>query len=55
LSTSGTPQFTAEQMKVADINDDGSINALDASLVLAYYAHTSTGGKDSLKDFINRQ
>ena len=40
-------------MKAADVNDDGEVNAIDASLVLAYYAHISTGGTLSLKDFIS--
>jgi hypothetical protein len=39
-------------MKAADVNDDGEVNAIDASLALAYYAHISTGGTLSLKDFI---
>ena len=40
-------------MKAADVNDDGEVIAIDASLVLAYYAHISTGGTSSLKDFIS--
>ena len=53
IATNGTTNFTEEQMKAADVNDDGEVNAIDASLVLAYYAHISTGGTLSLKDFIS--
>ena len=43
----------SSMMKAADVNDDGEVNAIDASLVLAYYAHISIGGTLSLKDFIS--
>ena len=43
----------SSMMQAADVNDDGEVNAIDASLVLAYYAHISTGGTLSLKDFIS--
>ena len=43
----------SSMMKAADVNDDGEVNAIDASLVLAYYAHISAGGTLSLKDFIS--
>jgi hypothetical protein len=39
-------------MKVADINDDGAVNASDASIVLSYYAYISTGGELSLEEYI---
>ena len=52
IATNGTPNFTEAQMKAADINGDGEVNAIDASLALAYYAHISTGGTLSLKNFI---
>ena len=45
--------FDSVMMKAADVNNDGEVNAIDASLVLAYYAHISTGGTLSLKDFIS--
>ncbi|MBR6647356.1 MAG: glycoside hydrolase family 3, partial [Clostridia bacterium] len=51
-STGNTATFTLKQNDAADINGDKEINAIDASLVLAYYAHTSTGGTLSIEDFI---
>jgi len=35
-----------------DVNGDGEINAADASLILAYYAYSSSGGKESFDVFI---
>ena len=52
IATNGNPIFSEAQMKAADINNDGEVNAIDASLVLAYYAHISIGGSLSIKDFI---
>lgn len=34
-----------------DVNGDGFIDAADASMILAYYAHTSTGGTLSFDEF----
>lgn len=35
-----------------DVNNDGFINAVDASQILAYYAYTSTGGHLDFMDFL---
>ena len=35
-----------------DVNNDGFINAVDASQILAYYAYTSTGGQLDFMDFL---
>lgn len=35
-----------------DVNNDGFINAVDASQILAYYAYTSTGGRLDFMDFL---
>lgn len=35
-----------------DVNNDGFINAVDASQILAYYAYTSTGGHLDFMDFV---
>ncbi|MBO7474095.1 MAG: hypothetical protein J6U00_08880, partial [Ruminococcus sp.] len=32
------------QQLAADVNNDGMINAVDASIILSYYAYTSTAG-----------
>ena len=38
---------------IADVNNDGFIDAADASCILQYYAYIQTGGKDSFPDFMN--
>ncbi len=53
IATNGTRKFTEEQLKFADVNGDGDVNAIDASWVLGYYAYISTGGTMSLKDYIS--
>ena len=35
-----------------DVNNDGFINAVDASQILSYYAYTSTGGQLDFMDFL---
>ena len=42
------------QLTVADANSDGNVNALDASLILSYYAYKATGGSDSFDTFLNK-
>ena len=39
-------------VKSADVNNDGKIDASDASDILNYYAYISTGGELSFEDFI---
>lgn len=53
LSTDKDLKATDEQLKHYDTNADGVIDASDASNILAYYSYVSTGGKFSLKDFLN--
>lgn len=53
LSTDKDLKATDEQLKHYDTNADGVIDASDASNILAYYSYVSTGGKCSLKDFLN--
>ena len=36
---------------IGDANKDGIIDGRDATLILSYYAHTSTGGKMSLDEY----
>ena len=38
-----------------DMNDDGFVDARDASLLLTYYAKTSVGYTGTLDDFIQEQ
>lgn len=37
-----------------DVNSDGSIDASDASFILAYYAYTMTGGKGTIDEFMKK-
>ncbi len=54
LSVLGISRLSAAQELVADVNEDDVIDASDASAVLAYYSFISTGGDDSLEDFIKK-
>lgn len=44
--------FNAEQSKAADLNSDGAVDALDASLILSYYAYKATGGNQSITEYL---
>lgn len=52
-----SPQFSRAAVKFGDINNDGYIDASDASLILAYYAYASTtsGTPLSLEAYIARE
>lgn len=41
-STNQNGDFTEAQKKAADLDNNGDINAVDASYILSYYAYTST-------------
>ena len=45
--------LTIEQEAVADVNDDGSINASDAAVVLIYAAAIGAGQDVKLTDFVH--
>ncbi|MDE6501637.1 MAG: leucine-rich repeat protein [Ruminococcus sp.] len=47
-----TFQTVGSKLKKGDINGDGMINAVDATWILRYYSHLSTGGTMSLDEFI---
>lgn len=44
--------LTSVSLERGDVNNDGFINAVDASQILAYYAYTSTGGQLDFMDFL---
>lgn len=44
--------LTSVSLERGDVNNDGFINAVDASQILAYYAYTSTGGHLDFMDFV---
>lgn len=44
--------LTSVSLERGDVNNDGFINAVDASQILAYYAYTSTGGHLDFMDFL---
>ena len=46
-------EMTDAQKLAADVNKDSKIDSIDASCVLSYYSHLSTGGKLSLESFLN--
>lgn len=46
--------FAEGHLQAGDVNSDGSLNAVDASLVLAEYALTSTGSSGKFKGDQNR-
>ena len=45
-------KFLLIMKQSADINRDGMIDAVDASIILQYYAYISTKGTDSIEQFI---
>ena len=53
IATGGKSTFTAEQAKAADVDGDGKYDSIDASIILAYYAYTSTGGTGTLEEYLN--
>ena len=48
ISTNKDGGFDDNQKAAADVNHDGSINAVDASSILAYYAYVSTAKEEVL-------
>lgn len=54
LTIYGFSRINAAQELAADVNCDDSIDSVDASVVLAYYGYVSTGGNDSLENFIKK-
>lgn len=56
ISTNKNGGYTEEQKVAADVNHDGSINAVDASNILSYYAYVSTTKETpmSMEEFIKK-
>ncbi len=46
VTTSAITKLPVMVRKSGDVDNDGMINAVDASVILSYYASTSTGGND---------
>ena len=42
-----------DQISTGDINGDGYTDAVDASLILSYYAYVSTNGNQTLRGYLN--
>ena len=42
-----------DQMSTGDINGDGYTDAVDASIILGYYAYISTDGNVTLRSYVN--
>ena len=42
-----------DQISTGDINGDGYTDAVDASLILSYYAYVSTSGNQTLRGYLN--
>ena len=49
VSSGGTSSL---DIKISDVNGDSEINSSDSSLILSYYAYTSSGGNNDFQDFI---
>ncbi len=51
----GSSTLTPEQIKAADVNEDGIVDVADAQLVLLYYVETVLSGNDvTWDDLINK-
>ena len=46
---------TIEELSAGDINGDGYTDAVDASLILGYYAYISTNGNLALRSYVSRR
>ncbi len=44
-----------DQISTGDINGDGYTDAVDASLILGYYAYISTNGNLTLRSYVSRR
>lgn len=53
LSTGGSTTLNYAERKAGDVNGDGEINSVDATLILTYYSEVSTGKKITFPDFIS--
>ena len=42
-----------DQISTGDINGDGYTDAVDASIILGYYAYISTDGNQTLRGYLN--
>lgn len=47
--------YETSYFEKGDVNGDGFIDSLDASLILAYYSYKSTNGTMSFEEFIESQ
>ena len=46
---------TLDEISAGDINGDGYTDAVDASLILGYYAYISTNGNLTLRSYVSRR
>ena len=44
--------YSEKQLQAADTDKNGTVDAIDASYILSYYAYISTGGKKNFDDFM---
>mgnify|MGYP003292451071 FL=1 len=49
-TTTTAPPVTEQPIVLGDVNEDGTVDASDASCVLAAYARVQTGGESNLRD-----
>ena len=54
VQTDNESAYTADELKHLDTDKNGTVDAVDASSILAYYAFTSTGGNASIKSFLGK-
>lgn len=53
--TSDDNVLSETDIKKMDVDGNNTVDAVDASYILSYYAYTSTGGSGSLKDFLKNR
>lgn len=54
FATEGGGSPTEQDYEVCDVDRSGSIDAVDASKVLAYYAYMGGGGTGTFEEFLNK-
>lgn len=53
-TTTTTPPVTTKPQLLGDVNDDGFIDSVDATLIMSYYAYISATGTDLFPEYLDK-